>query len=42
MDSSISSWLSRIRSLLFLFQPIQAIIGDSMAWHQFAARLARQ
>jgi hypothetical protein len=27
--------------LLFLFQPIQAIIGDSAAWHHFAAWLAR-
>jgi hypothetical protein len=27
--------------LLFLFLPIQAIIGDSTAWHHFAAWLAR-
>jgi hypothetical protein len=27
--------------VLFLFLPIQAIIGDSAAWHQFAAWLAR-
>jgi hypothetical protein len=27
--------------LSFLFLPIQAIIGGSAAWHQFAAWLAR-
>jgi len=28
--------------LLFLFQPIQAIVGDSTAWRHFAAWLGRQ
>jgi hypothetical protein len=27
--------------LLFLFQPIQAIVGGTAAWHHFAARLIR-
>jgi hypothetical protein len=32
---------TKLAILLFLFQPLQAIVGNTVAWHHFAAWLAR-
>jgi uncharacterized membrane protein YozB (DUF420 family) len=32
---------TKLAILLFLFQPLQAIVGSTVAWHHFAAWLAR-